>query len=184
MNKEDDHDTSKGNVPPYGRRSSLNDSANTGDARTRMEYDAGDDDGPQRRGIAYLDSQKTQRSEGEFRCSQQVAEEKGRPRKFDSGHAGNQLWPQEENDAGSEHCYRIDYEQPLQVHRGLVFPALACCSSQHGVFGTAARSGRQGSIAEHLTWMDFIVLDELGYLPFAKRFVCVDPPERDQMRLD
>jgi DNA replication protein DnaC len=29
------------------------------------------------------------------------------------------------------------------------------------------RNGRQGRIAEHLNRMDFIVLDELGYLPFA-----------------
>src|SRR6266508_5393799 len=30
------------------------------------------------------------------------------------------------------------------------------------------RNGRQGRIAEHLTRMDFIVLDELVYLPFAQ----------------
>jgi DNA replication protein DnaC len=30
------------------------------------------------------------------------------------------------------------------------------------------RNGRQGRIAEHLTRMDFIVLDELRYLPFAQ----------------
>jgi DNA replication protein DnaC len=30
------------------------------------------------------------------------------------------------------------------------------------------RNGRQGRIAEHLTRMDFIVLGELGYLPFAQ----------------
>jgi DNA replication protein DnaC len=30
-----------------------------------------------------------------------------------------------------------------------------------------ARSGRQGRIADHLTRLDFVVLDELGYLPFA-----------------
>jgi hypothetical protein len=30
------------------------------------------------------------------------------------------------------------------------------------------RNGRQDRIAEHLTRMDFIVLDELGYLPFAQ----------------
>jgi DNA replication protein DnaC len=30
------------------------------------------------------------------------------------------------------------------------------------------RNGRQGRIAGHLTRMDFIVLDELGYLPFAQ----------------
>jgi DNA replication protein DnaC len=30
------------------------------------------------------------------------------------------------------------------------------------------RNGRQGRIAEHLTRMDFIALDELGYLPFAQ----------------
>src|SRR3974390_612780 len=30
------------------------------------------------------------------------------------------------------------------------------------------RSGRQGRIADHLPRMDFIILDELGYLPFAQ----------------
>ena len=33
---------------------------------------------------------------------------------------------------------------------------------------TETRNGRQGRIADHLTRMDFIVLDELGYLPFAQ----------------
>ncbi|WP_031239648.1 IS21-like element helper ATPase IstB [Mesorhizobium sp. LNJC405B00] len=32
---------------------------------------------------------------------------------------------------------------------------------------TETRSGRQGRIADHLTRLDFVVLDELGYLPFA-----------------
>jgi DNA replication protein DnaC len=31
-----------------------------------------------------------------------------------------------------------------------------------------ARNGRQGRLADHLTRMDFVVLDELGYLPFAQ----------------
>jgi DNA replication protein DnaC len=31
-----------------------------------------------------------------------------------------------------------------------------------------ARTGRQGRLAEYLTRMDFVVLDELGYLPFAQ----------------
>lgn len=31
-----------------------------------------------------------------------------------------------------------------------------------------ARAGRQGRMADYLTRMDFIVLDELGYLPFAQ----------------
>ena len=30
------------------------------------------------------------------------------------------------------------------------------------------RQGRQGHMADYLTRMDFIVLDELGYLPFAQ----------------
>jgi|TARA_B100000609_G_scaffold131634_1_gene105245 DNA replication protein DnaC len=30
------------------------------------------------------------------------------------------------------------------------------------------RAGRQGRIADHLTRLDFVVLDELGYLPFAQ----------------
>jgi hypothetical protein len=33
---------------------------------------------------------------------------------------------------------------------------------------TEARNGRQGRIADHLTRLDFVVLDELGYLPFAQ----------------
>jgi DNA replication protein DnaC len=30
------------------------------------------------------------------------------------------------------------------------------------------RSGRQGKLADHLTRLDFVILDELGYLPFAQ----------------
>jgi DNA replication protein DnaC len=33
---------------------------------------------------------------------------------------------------------------------------------------TEARGGRQGRLAEYLTRMDFVVLDELGYLPFSQ----------------
>jgi DNA replication protein DnaC len=33
---------------------------------------------------------------------------------------------------------------------------------------TEARNGRQGRLADQLTRLDFIVLDELGYLPFAQ----------------
>ena len=33
---------------------------------------------------------------------------------------------------------------------------------------TETRNGRQGRLADHLTRMDFIALDELGYLPFAQ----------------
>jgi DNA replication protein DnaC len=33
---------------------------------------------------------------------------------------------------------------------------------------TEARSGRQGRMVDYLSRMDFIVLDELGYLPFAQ----------------
>jgi DNA replication protein DnaC len=33
---------------------------------------------------------------------------------------------------------------------------------------TEARAGRQGRLADHLTRMDFVILDELGYLPFAQ----------------
>jgi len=32
---------------------------------------------------------------------------------------------------------------------------------------TEARGGRQGRLADYLTRLDFVVLDELGYLPFA-----------------
>src|SRR3979409_1793582 len=33
---------------------------------------------------------------------------------------------------------------------------------------TETRNGRQGRLADHLTRMDFIILDELGYLPFSQ----------------
>ncbi|PNG24201.1 IS21-like element helper ATPase IstB [Methylocella silvestris] len=33
---------------------------------------------------------------------------------------------------------------------------------------TETRAGRQGRIADYLTRLDFIILDELGYLPFAQ----------------
>lgn len=33
---------------------------------------------------------------------------------------------------------------------------------------TETRAGRQGQIADHLTRLDFVVLDELGYLSFAQ----------------
>jgi DNA replication protein DnaC len=33
---------------------------------------------------------------------------------------------------------------------------------------TETRNGRQGRLADHLTRLDFVVLDELGYLPFAQ----------------
>jgi DNA replication protein DnaC len=33
---------------------------------------------------------------------------------------------------------------------------------------TEARNARQGRLADHLTRMDFVILDELGYLPFAQ----------------
>jgi DNA replication protein DnaC len=34
--------------------------------------------------------------------------------------------------------------------------------------GNEARANRQGRLAEYLTRMDLVVLDELGYLPFAQ----------------
>ena len=33
---------------------------------------------------------------------------------------------------------------------------------------TEARGGRQGRLADHLTRLDFVILDELGCLPFAQ----------------
>ncbi len=33
---------------------------------------------------------------------------------------------------------------------------------------TEARASRQGRLADHLTRLDFVILDELGYLPFAQ----------------
>ena len=35
-------------------------------------------------------------------------------------------------------------------------------------WGLKARAGRQGRLADYLTRLDFVILDELGYLPFAQ----------------
>lgn len=49
-------------------------------------------------------------------------------------------------------------------------PADATALELYCLTGLAAvvRSGRQGHMADDLARMDFIVLDELGYLPFAQ----------------
>ncbi|WP_407810921.1 ATP-binding protein, partial [Staphylococcus aureus] len=33
---------------------------------------------------------------------------------------------------------------------------------------TEARSGKQGRLADFITRLDFVIMDELGYLPFAQ----------------
>jgi DNA replication protein DnaC len=50
------------------------------------------------------------------------------------------------------------------------FGAMAASTtwSTSSIASTETRNGRQGRLAEHITRMDFIVLDELGYLPFAQ----------------
>jgi hypothetical protein len=45
---------------------------------------------------------------------------------------------------------------------------LVACAVYPYLLETETRNGRQGRLAEHLTRMDFIVLDELDYLPFAQ----------------
>jgi len=37
--------------------------------------------------------------------------------------------------------------------------------------GAEARTGRQGRLADYLTRLDFVVLDELDYLPLLRRAV-------------
>lgn len=47
-----------------------------------------------------------------------------------------------------------------------------------------ARAGRQGRIADHLMRLDFVVLDELGYLPFAQSRRPVAVPSDQQALRD
>ena len=42
------------------------------------------------------------------------------------------------------------------------------CNSDLDPEDINAASGRQGRLADHLTRLDFVILDELGYLPFAQ----------------
>jgi len=56
---------------------------------------------------------------------------------------------------------------------GIPYGALTLASLPPGSSWTVnqleaeARAGRQGRIADHLTRLDFVVFNELGYLPFA-----------------
>jgi IstB-like ATP binding protein len=48
---------------------------------------------------------------------------------------------------------------------------------------TEARNARQGRLADHLTRMDFVILDELGYLPFAQSGgPALVPPRQQTLR--
>ena len=65
-----------------------------------------------------------------------------------------------------------------KTHLALAIARSCIRSGTHGRFynvvylvnrlETETRNGRQGRLADHLTRMDFVVLDELGYLPFAQ----------------
>ena len=60
----------------------------------------------------------------------------------------------------------------IAIARPASAPAPAAASSTSSISSTSsrprARAGRQGRIADYLTRLDFVVLDELGYLPFAQ----------------
>jgi DNA replication protein DnaC len=53
-----------------------------------------------------------------------------------------------------------------KTHLAIAIARALIRNSLRGRFET--RSGKQGRLAEYLTRLDFIVLDELGYLPFAQ----------------
>jgi DNA replication protein DnaC len=46
--------------------------------------------------------------------------------------------------------------------------ALSRCLVRSREQTTEHRAGKQGRVADYLTRLDFVVLDELGYLPFAQ----------------
>ena len=53
---------------------------------------------------------------------------------------------------------------PDRTGRHRILVVVRTCSTRE----TETRNGRQGRLADHLTRVDFIILDELGYLPFAQ----------------
>ena len=63
-------------------------------------------------------------------------------------------------------------------HLAIAIARASICNGARGRFYTVvdlvnrlegeARAGRQGRLADYLTRLDFVVLDELGYLPFAQ----------------
>ena len=65
----------------------------------------------------------------------------------------------------------------MRILRPIVVPTTGLSGSRGRFFNTVdlvnrleaeGRSGRQGRLADYLTRLDLIILDELGYLPFAQ----------------
>lgn len=66
----------------------------------------------------------------------------------------------------------------VKTHLAIAIARALICGGARGRFYTVvdlvnrleaeSRAGRQGRLADHLCRMDFVVLDELGYLPFAQ----------------
>ena len=73
-------------------------------------------------------------------------------------------------DAASTGTGKTHLPSPSREPASAAAPAAA--SSSSSIWSTSsraeARAGRQGRLADYLTRMDFVVLDELGYLPFAQ----------------
>jgi transposase len=81
--------------------------------------------------------------------------------------------------AGGERChtltmvddhsrYALCLEACANEQGSMVQRCLELTFRRYGLPDVETRAGRQGRLADHLTRMDFIVLDELGYLPFAQ----------------
>jgi DNA replication protein DnaC len=80
--------------------------------------------------------------------------------------------------AEQRNCVLVGGTGTGKTHLAIAIARSCIRVGQHGRFYNTAdlvnrleaetRSGRQGRIAEYLTRRDFVVLDELGYLPFAQ----------------
>jgi DNA replication protein DnaC len=55
-----------------------------------------------------------------------------------------------------------------KTHLAIAIARSCIRASLRGRLEAETRAGRQGRMADYLTRMDFVVLDELGYLPFAQ----------------
>ena len=89
--------------------------------------------------------------------------------------------------AGRRHRHRQDASRHSHRHEPASATAPAAASSPSSTWSTGsrprARAGRQGRLADYLTRIDFVVLDELGYLPFAQiRRPAALPPDQPALR--
>ena len=88
------------------------------------------------------------------------------------------IWPAADSSSSSATSSSSAEPAPGKTHLAIAIARSCIRAGSRGRFFTTVdlvnqleaegRAGRQGRLADYLTRLDFVILDELGYLPFAQ----------------